>query len=190
MDPSPPATTNPWMPSSHAFSAAACWISGRKKSGNHPAPMMVPPCPRIPATEQDSRTIPSPLAIPLKPLVMPQVSTRRASAALTTARIQAFIPGASPPEVINPILWSCVGIFSLSGNFLKSRTAQPPHPTMRPKLDQKHEVTSLCRLEVLLPALIRPGEDEGARNSGVHAPAQLHPEPIVPLHVSVGDPLC
>src|SRR5262245_46979755 len=47
-----------------------------------------------------------PLKIPAKPWEMPTTSRLDVIAVRTTARMAAFIPGASPPDVITPIFLS------------------------------------------------------------------------------------
>ena len=72
---------------------------------------MVPPRLMMRLTLELSMGMMSPLMRPFQPLRMPTHSIPRPTAERTTARMQAFMPGASPPLVSTPILFTAFSIF-------------------------------------------------------------------------------
>ena len=103
-DPSPPITMIPSIPCFLQISAPFCWPSGVVNSIQRAVCKIVPPRSIISDTSFASISTISSWRSPAYPLLIPFTFNPFTIASLTTARIAAFIPGASPPLVSTPIV--------------------------------------------------------------------------------------
>ena len=109
-EPSPPMTMSASMSLSRRFFAAFERPSGVLNSWERALFRNVPPSARICFTLEDESSIMSFSIMPSYPRKTPKTLLPWYKAVLTTARIAAFIPGASPPEVRTAMLLISVDI--------------------------------------------------------------------------------
>ena len=120
IEPSPPITISASMPASFILRIASRWPVGSIKRLLLLVSRTVPPRCKIPPTSRGPIVLNSPLRSPSYPCITPITFMLLASAVRTTARMAAFIPGASPPEVRTPIVnLSVILDFSLNLKIIK-----------------------------------------------------------------------
>src|ERR1035437_3682380 len=98
-EPFPPITTSPATPRALRTPSACSRPSGVLNASHRALPRIVPPCWMIPPTSRGPSGTSSPPRRPAKPWRTPETVHPCAMPARTTARIAAFMPGASPPLV-------------------------------------------------------------------------------------------
>ena len=100
--PSPPITTNASTLFASKFLAAVSTPPGSSNPGHRSVCRMVPPCWMMPPTLRGVIRRYWFVKSPSQPRSKPRTQTPFECAILVTARMAAFIPGASPPEVTIP----------------------------------------------------------------------------------------
>src|SRR5450830_2051384 len=103
-EPFPPITTSPSTPRALRTPSACSRPSDVLNASHRALPRIVPPCWMIPPTSRGPSGVNSPPRSPAKPCRTPQTLHPSARPARTTARIAAFMPGASPPLVRTAML--------------------------------------------------------------------------------------
>ena len=119
-EPSPPITTNPSIPCFLQMSAAFFCTSGSMNSKHLAVCKIVPPRWMISDTLCASISMISSCKSPAYPRLIPLTFLPLAIACRTTARMAAFIPGASPPLVKTPIVCTSFAIVTSSYNLIHS----------------------------------------------------------------------
>ncbi len=126
-EPFPPMTTRASMPASFIALILRICPSSVLNSGQRALPRIVPPLCSTPPTSRGPSSWNFPLMRPSYPPRTPYTSHPNDRPVRVTARIAAFIPGASPPLVRTAILFISASHHTNSYNFsintfLKSRT--------------------------------------------------------------------
>ena len=109
-EPSPPITTRPSIPCFLQISAAFFCPSSVLISAQRAVYRIVPPRPMISDTSFAVISMISSFSNPSYPFRIPFIFSPLLSPRRTTARIAAFIPGASPPLVNTPMVLSSFAI--------------------------------------------------------------------------------